>query len=367
MEKSLNLTHEWDKVFPLSNKVNHRKVTFTNRYGITLAADMYVPKQAEGKLPAIAVSGPFGAVKEQSSGLYAMTLAERGFLTIAFDPSYTGESGGEPRYVASPDINTEDFCAAVDFLSICEQVDADRIGILGICGWGGMALNAAAIDTRIKATVTATMYDMSRVNANGYFDAMDADARYELRKQLNAQRTEDYRKAPMLKAMGVPYVIIGHSERRQYFGETNETVNKRVRAALDNGLKVILCVGEVLEEREQGVTFEVVGMQTKIALQGVSEEELKNVIIAYEPVWAIGTGKTATADQADEVNGYIRSVIAQLYGQAAADAFVVQYGGSMNAGNAEELLAKEHVDGGLIGGASLKAKDFSVIVKAASK
>lgn len=203
MEKSLNLTHEWDKVFPLSNKVNHRKVTFTNRYGITLAADMYVPKQAEGKLPAIAVSGPFGAVKEQSSGLYAMTLAERGFLTIAFDPSYTGESGGEPRYVASPDINTEDFCAAVDFLSTCEQVDADRIGILGICGWGGMALNAAAIDTRIKATVTATMYDMSRVNANGYFDAMDADARYELRKQLNAQRTEDYRKGTYTLAGGV--------------------------------------------------------------------------------------------------------------------------------------------------------------------
>lgn len=202
MEKSLNLTHEWDKVFPLSNKVNHRKVTFTNRYGITLAADMYVPKQAEGKLPAIAVSGPFGAVKEQSSGLYAMTLAERGFLTIAFDPSYTGESGGEPRYVASPDINTEDFCAAVDFLSTCEQVDADRIGILGICGWGGMALNAA-IDTRIKATVTATMYDMSRVNANGYFDAMDTDARYELRKQLNAQRTEDYRKGTYALAGGV--------------------------------------------------------------------------------------------------------------------------------------------------------------------
>ena len=203
MEKSLNLTQEWDKVFPLSQKVNHRKVTFTNRYGITLAADMYVPKQAEGKLPAIAVSGPFGAVKEQSSGLYAMTLAERGFLTIAFDPSYTGESGGEPRYVASPDINTEDFCAAVDFLSTCEQVDADRIGILGICGWGGMALNAAAIDTRIKATVTATMYDMSRVNANGYFDAMDADARYELRKQLNAQRTEDYRKGTYALAGGV--------------------------------------------------------------------------------------------------------------------------------------------------------------------
>ena len=201
--QSLNLTQEWDKVFPLSSKVNHRKVTFINRYGITLAADMYVPKQAEGKLPAIAVSGPFGAVKEQSSGLYAMVLAERGFLTIAFDPSYTGESGGEPRYVASPDINTEDFCAAVDFLSTCDQVDADRIGILGICGWGGMALNAAAIDTRIKATVTSTMYDMSRVTANGYFDAMDADARYEMRKQLNAQRTEDYRRGTYARAGGV--------------------------------------------------------------------------------------------------------------------------------------------------------------------
>lgn len=201
--QSLNLTQEWDKVFPLSPKVSHRKVTFTNRYGITLAVDMYVPKEAEGKLPAIAVSGPFGAVKEQSSGLYAMTLAERGFLTIAFDPSYTGESGGEPRYVASPDINTEDFCAAVDFLSTCDQVDADRIGILGICGWGGMALNAAAIDTRIKATVTSTMYDMSRVTANGYFDAMDADARYEMRKQLNAQRTEDYRRGTYARAGGV--------------------------------------------------------------------------------------------------------------------------------------------------------------------
>ena len=201
--QSLNLTQEWDKVFPLSPKVSHRKVTFTNRYGITLAVDMYVPKEAEGKLPAIAVSGPFGAVKEQSSGLYAMTLAERGFLTIAFDPSYTGESGGEPRYVASPDINTEDFCAAVDFLSTCDQVDADRIGILGICGWGGMALNAAAIDTRIKATVTSTMYDMSRVTANGYFDVMDADARYEMRKQLNAQRTEDYRRGTYARAGGV--------------------------------------------------------------------------------------------------------------------------------------------------------------------
>lgn len=201
--QSLNLTQEWDKVFALSPKVSHRKVTFTNRYGITLAADMYVPKEAEGKLPAIAVSGPFGAVKEQSSGLYAMTLAERGFLTIAFDPSYTGESGGEPRYVASPDINTEDFCAAVDFLSTCDQADAGRIGILGICGWGGMALNAAAIDTRIKATVTSTMYDMSRVTANGYFDAMDADARYEQREQLNAQRTEDYRRGTYARAGGV--------------------------------------------------------------------------------------------------------------------------------------------------------------------
>ncbi len=173
--------------------------------------------------------------------------------------------------------------------------------------------------------------------------------------------------APMLKAMGVPYVIIGHSERRQYFGETDETVNKRVRAALDSGLTVILCVGEVLEEREQGVTFEIVGKQTKVALQGVSESELSNIIIAYEPVWAIGTGKTATADQADEVNGYIRQVIADLYSKEAADAFVVQYGGSMNAANAEELLDKENVDGGLIGGASLKANDFSVIVKAASR
>lgn len=175
-----------DRTFPVSDKVTVESVRFKNRFGITLAADLYKPKQAEGKLPAIAVSGPFGAVKEQSSGLYAQTMAERGFLAIAFDPSYTGESSGEPRYVASPDINTEDFSAAVDFLSIREDVDPERIGIIGICGWGGMALNAAAIDTRIKATVTVTMYDMSRVNANGYFDAMDADARYELRKKLNA-------------------------------------------------------------------------------------------------------------------------------------------------------------------------------------
>lgn len=203
MEKNLNLTEEWDKVFPQSDKVNHTKVTFHNRYGITLAADLYIPKNAGGKLPAIAVSGPFGAVKEQSSGLYAQTLAERGFLTIAFDPSYTGESSGEPRYVASPDINTEDFSAAVDYLSTRDDVDAERIGILGICGWGGMALNAAAIDTRIKATVTSTMYDMSRVNANGYFDAMDTDARYELRKQLNAQRTEDAKNGTYALAGGV--------------------------------------------------------------------------------------------------------------------------------------------------------------------
>ena len=202
MEK-LELVKEWDKVFPQSNKVVHEKVTFRNRYGITLVADMYIPKNAGGKLAAIAVSGPFGAVKEQSSGLYAQTLAERGFLTIAFDPSYTGESGGQPRYVASPDINTEDFSAAVDFLSTRDDVDPERIGILGICGCGGMALNAAAMDTRIKATVTSTMYDMSRVNANGYFDAMDADQRYELRRQLNAQRTLDAKNGTYELAGGV--------------------------------------------------------------------------------------------------------------------------------------------------------------------
>ena len=193
--ETLNLTQEWDKTFPQSNQVNHSKVTFVNRYGITLAADLYVPKTtAGGKLPAIAVSGPFGAVKEQSSGLYAQTLAERGFLTIAFDPSFTGESGGQSRYVASPDINTEDFSAAVDYLATRPDVDAERIGIVGICGWGGFAINAAANDTRIKATVASTMYDISRCSANGYFDANDnADARYKMRQELNAQRTEDYR------------------------------------------------------------------------------------------------------------------------------------------------------------------------------
>ncbi|MBD5143794.1 MAG: alpha/beta hydrolase [Ruminococcus sp.] len=191
--EELMLTEEWDKTFPKSNKVNHKKITFHNRYGITLAADLYEPKNTEGKLPAVAICGPFGAVKEQSSGLYAQALAERGFLTIAFDPSFTGESGGQPRYVASPDINTEDFSAAVDFLSVQDNVDPERIGILGICGWGGMALNASANDTRIKATVASTMYDMTRVNARGYFDMMDADARYEQRKALNAQRIEDYK------------------------------------------------------------------------------------------------------------------------------------------------------------------------------
>ena len=203
MEEKLNLTQEWDKTFPQSDKVNHTKITFHNRYGITLAADLYIPKNTTEKLPAIAISGPFGAVKEQASGLYAQTLAERGFLTIAFDPSYTGESSGEPRYVASPDINTEDFCAAVDYLSTRNDVDTERIGILGTCGWGGIALNAAAIDTRIKATATVTMYDMGRVNAKGYFDTVDANARYELRKQLNAQRTEDYRSGTYALAGGV--------------------------------------------------------------------------------------------------------------------------------------------------------------------
>ena len=203
MEK-LNLTQEWDKVFPKSEKVDHRKVTFRNRYGITLAADLYTPKGTEGKLPAIAVSGPFGAVKEQSSGLYAQKMAELGFLTLAFDPSYTGESGGTPRYVASPDINTEDFCAAVDFLSVQENVDPERIGIIGICGWGGMAINAAAMDTRIKATAAMTMYDMTRVNANGYFDSENtADARYAKKQAMNAQRTADYKNGTYALAGGV--------------------------------------------------------------------------------------------------------------------------------------------------------------------
>ncbi len=227
MEKSkLELTQAWDKVFPQSDKVNHRKITFHNRYGVTLAADMYEPKDAAGKIPAIAVSGPFGAVKEQSSGLYAQTLAERGFIAIAFDPSFTGESGGFPRDVASPDINTEDFSAAVDFLSTQENVDPERIGIVGICGWGGLALNAAANDTRIKATLTATMYDMTRVTANGYFDSMDADGRYAMRKQLNAQRTADYRNGSYGKAGGVPGQL---PEEAPFFVKDYHTYYKQAR------------------------------------------------------------------------------------------------------------------------------------------
>ena len=193
-KEELVLTNEWDKTFPKSDKVDHSKVTFVNRYGITLAGDLYVPKNAQGKLPAIAVCGPFGAVKEQCSGLYAQTMAERGFLTVAFDPSFTGESGGNVRYMASPDINTEDFMAAVDFLSLHEKADPDRIGIIGICGWGGMAINTAALDTRIRATVASTMYDMTRVNANGYFDSEDSEeARYAKKAAMCAQRLEDLR------------------------------------------------------------------------------------------------------------------------------------------------------------------------------
>ena len=203
METKLNPAEEWDKVFPQSHQVNHTKVTFHNRYGITLAADLYIPKNASGKLPAIAISGPFGAVKEQASGLYAQALAERGCVSLAFDPSYTGESGGTPRHVASPDINTEDFCAAVDYLSTREDVNPQQVGILGICGRGGLALNAAAIDTRIKATVASSMYDLSRCTANGYFDARTPDERYRMRQELNAQRTRDYKEGTYAPAGGV--------------------------------------------------------------------------------------------------------------------------------------------------------------------
>ena len=201
---TLKLTQEWDKTFPLSDKVDHKKVTFRNRYGIELAADMYTPKNAEGKLPAIAVSGPFGAVKEQSSGLYAQHMAERGFVTLAFDPSYTGESGGEPRRMASPDINTEDFLAAVDFLSVQENVDPEKIGIIGICGFGGMAVNAAALDPRIKATVASTMYDMTKVNREGYFMSTDSkEQRMAARKAMATQRTEDFKNGTYKRAGGV--------------------------------------------------------------------------------------------------------------------------------------------------------------------
>lgn len=218
----MDLVEKWDKTFPKSEKVNHKKVTFHNRYGIELVADLYEPKDYEGKLAAIAVCGPFGAVKEQASGLYAQTMAERGFLTMAFDPSFTGESGGTPRYMASPDINTEDFQAAVDFLSVQDNVDPDKIGIIGICGWGGMALNVAALDTRIKATVTSTMYDMARVNASGYFDQFDSEeARYETKKALNEQRVLDYKSGTYERAGGclplpvpedVPFYVKDYSE-----------------------------------------------------------------------------------------------------------------------------------------------------------
>jgi len=231
--EELKLVAEWDKTFAKSGKVEHKKVTFHNRYGITLAADLYIPKNAEGKLAAIAVSGPFGAVKEQCSGLYAQTMAERGFLAIAFDPSFTGESGGQPRYMASPDMNTEDFQAAVDFLSVQDNVDPEKIGIIGVCGWGGMALNTAAIDTRIKATVTSTMYDMSRVSANGYFDSEDSeDARYEKKKALNAVRTENYKNGEYTRGGGclplpvsedLPFFVKDYSEYykgRAYHGRS---------------------------------------------------------------------------------------------------------------------------------------------------
>lgn len=220
--ETLKLTEEWDKTFPKSNKVVHKKITFVNRYGITLAADMYKPKNADEKSPAIAVCGPFGAVNEQCSGLYAQPMAERGFLTVAFDPSYTGESGGLPRYMASPDINTEDFMAAVDFLSVQDDVDADRIGILGICGWGGMALNAASLDTRVKATVASTMYDMTRVNANGYFDdENNEEARFAKKQALNTLRTEEYKSGKYSRGGGcmplpvpedAPFYIKDYSE-----------------------------------------------------------------------------------------------------------------------------------------------------------
>ena len=237
--ETLNLTQEWDKIFPQSNKVNHRKVTFRNRYGITLAADLYEPKNAEGKLAAIAVSGPFGAVKEQASGLYAQTMAERGLLTLAFDPSYTGESGGEPRNTASPDINTEDFSAAVDFLAALPNVDAERIGIIGICGFGGMGLNAAAMDTRIKATVASTMYDMSRVNANGYFDAEDSSkARKAKREAINTVRTHDAQNSTVTSGTpGLPAEIKGDEPQfvKDYFDYYKTDRGFHARSINSNG------------------------------------------------------------------------------------------------------------------------------------
>jgi fermentation-respiration switch protein FrsA (DUF1100 family) len=204
MAQNLKITNEWDKIFKLSDKVNHKKITFHNRFGITLVGDLYEPKGKDGKLPAIAVCGPFGAVKEQASGLYAMTMAERGFVTLAFDPSFTGESGGEPRFVNSPDINTDDFSSAIDYLSLKDNVDPEKVGIIGICGWGGLAINTAAQDPRIKATIAVTMYDMSRVTALGYNDTTTEDQRYETKKKLCAQRLEDYKNGTYKRAGGLP-------------------------------------------------------------------------------------------------------------------------------------------------------------------
>lgn len=235
--KPVSMVKEWDKVFPKSDKVEHKKVTFKNRYGLSLVADLYVPKNLNGKTAAIAVSGPFGAVKEQSSGLYAQTMAERGFVTLAFDPSYTGESGGQPRNIASPDINTEDFSAAVDYLSVQPFVDADKIGIIGICGWGGFALNAAAADTRIKATVTSTMYDMTRVSARGYNDSMSADDLYKMRQNLNNQRTRDYKNETFAEAAGLPDKLTGKEPQfvQDYFGYYKTPLGFHSRSINSNG------------------------------------------------------------------------------------------------------------------------------------
>ncbi len=235
--KPVSMVKEWDKVFPKSDKVEHKKVTFKNRYGLSLVADLYLPKDLNGKAAAIAVSGPFGAVKEQSSGLYAQTMAERGFVTLAFDPSYTGESGGQPRNIASPDINTEDFSAAVDYLSVQPFVDADKIGIIGICGWGGFALNAAAADTRIKATVTSTMYDMTRVSARGYNDSMSADDLYKMRQNLNNQRTRDYKNETFAEAAGLPDKLTGSEPQfvKDYFGYYKTPLGFHSRSINSNG------------------------------------------------------------------------------------------------------------------------------------
>ena len=234
---TLQLTTEWDKVFAKSDKVDTHKVTFKNRYGITLVGDLYLPKNVQGKMPAIAVSGPFGAVKEQSSGLYAQTMAERGFITLAFDPSFTGESGGNMRDVASPDINTEDFSAAVDYLTTLPNVDENKIGIIGICGWGGFALNAAAMDTRIKATVTSTMYDMTRVSAKGYNDVMSADDLYKLRESLNNQRTKDYKSGTFAKADGLPEKLTGNEPQfvKDYYGYYKTPIGFHKRSINSNG------------------------------------------------------------------------------------------------------------------------------------